>query len=181
MDPSSFYTNQSENKYSFQQDYIESEKKDEEEDFKSNRPQSTEETFERVTEAVKKKGDPLVGRDQDKFQAAREKRAKIIAERRRNYLAGIILQAGTTFQKATDANLQDAAKFIDQSNIHRIATRFLGLTLPQISGMDGFSVLKLWRDAWPFQGSKEVRWIFRSGSRTAFRQRLHGEGASIIL
>ena len=37
------------------------------------------------------------------------------------------------------------------------ATKYLGLTSQQIEGRDVFSVLKLWRDAMPYQGFKEVR------------------------
>ena len=79
MDPSNFHTRHSENEDSFQQYYTESKKEGEEEDFDSERSQSTEEKCERFTEVAKKKGDPLVDRDQDKFQITREQKAKIIA------------------------------------------------------------------------------------------------------
>ena len=152
MDPSSFHASQSEIKDSFQLDYT----KSEEEDFDSNCSQSPEENCERLTEVVKKQGDPPIDRHQDKFRLTIEQKAKMIAQLRWKRSGPLIGQSAEKFKKATDANLQDAAKFIDQTNIPRIATRFLGLTLTQISDMDGFSVLKLWRDAMPYQGSKEV-------------------------
>ena len=64
------------------------------------------------------------------------------------------------FKKATDDDLCNASKFITESNISKLATRYLGLTSQQIEGRDAFSVLKLWRDAMPYQGSKEVTFSY---------------------
>ena len=63
---------------------------------------------------------------------------------------------GQCFEKATDVHLRHAARFIDGKSISKFATRYLSLTSQQISGRDVFNVLKLWRDASPYQGSKKV-------------------------
>ena len=60
------------------------------------------------------------------------------------------------FTKATDDDLRNASKFIAESRLFQIATRYLGLTSQEILGRDAFHVLKLWRDAMPDKGSKQV-------------------------
>ena len=90
-----------------------------------------------------------------------------------------IAQGGQPLKKASDANLQDAAKLIEKRNISKLATKYLGLSSEQIHGRDIFSVLKLWRDAIPGQGSKKVRWTsnaFISGSISAHNQCVYGGG-----
>ena len=59
-------------------------------------------------------------------------------------------------EKATDDHLRNTSKFIAESNLSKLATTYLGLTSQEILGRDAFEVLKLWRDAMPGQGSKEV-------------------------
>ena len=66
------------------------------------------------------------------------------------------------FKKASDTDLRQAAMFIEEKNIAKLATKYLGLSSKQISGRDVFGVLKLWRDAVPFQGFKEVRFHYLS-------------------
>ena len=65
-------------------------------------------------------------------------------------------EGGYVFTKATDDQLHNASKFIAESRLFQLATRYLGLTSQEILGRDAFSVLKLWRDATPDKGSKEV-------------------------
>ena len=60
------------------------------------------------------------------------------------------------FKKATDDQLRNASKFIAATNLSKLATRYLGFASQNILGRDAFDVLKLWRDAMPGQGSKEV-------------------------
>ena len=61
------------------------------------------------------------------------------------------------FKTATDDDLRNASKFIVKSNISKLATKYLGLISQEIHGRDVFNVLKLWRDAMPYHGSKQVR------------------------
>ena len=60
-------------------------------------------------------------------------------------------------KKATSKELREAAKFVHANSKSKFATKYLGLTLAEINGRDVFSVLKLWRDAMPYQGSKQVQ------------------------
>ena len=64
------------------------------------------------------------------------------------------------FEKASEDDLRNASKFIAESNLSKLVTRYLGLTSQQIIGQDVFGVLKLWRDAMPFQGSKQVTFFY---------------------
>ena len=68
---------------------------------------------------------------------------------------GFLLASGE-LKKATDNDLHNASKFIAESNVSKLATKYLGLTSQQIEGRDVFDVLKLWRDAMPYQGFKDV-------------------------
>ena len=128
--------------------------------------ESTEENFERFTEAFSHHRIDWPADEVAKcISTTRGYWAKLTEEEKWKFLevckerqakVGMIVDAGHPFRKATDAQLQLATKFIDQSNITGLATRYLGLTSQEIEGRDVFSVLKLWRDSMPFQGSKEV-------------------------
>ena len=48
---------------------------------------------------------------------------------------------------------------IDESNISKLATKYLGLTSQQIRGRDVFNVLRLWRDAMPYKVKKRGVWV----------------------
>ena len=67
------------------------------------------------------------------------------------------VQAGCSFQKAKDNDLMNAGKFIEDGNLAKIATKYLGMSMHQINGLNVFNVLKKWRDDKPDQGSKQVQ------------------------
>ena len=66
------------------------------------------------------------------------------------------LTAHDVLDKTTDDHLRQAAKYIEEKNKNKLATKYLGLSSKQISGQDAFGVLKLWRDSMPYQGFKSV-------------------------
>ena len=103
----------------------------------------------------------------EQIAAVRKHWAKLTQEEKNEFLEEwrksearrfqVEVQASGVFKKATDDDLRDASKFIAESNLSKLATKYLGLTSQQILGRDVFSVLKLWRDAILYQGSKQVR------------------------
>ena len=78
-----------------------------------------------------------------------QEKNKFLKERRK-------LGGPLAFKKASDDDLRNATKFIAASNMSKLATRYLGLTSQQILGRNVFNVLKMWRDAMPYHGSKQV-------------------------
>ena len=86
-----------------------------------------------------------------------KEKSKFLKEWREREMRKGLHYGSPVFEKATDNYLRNASKFITESNISKLATKYLGLTSQQIEGRDVFDVLKLWRDAMPYQGSKRVR------------------------
>ena len=66
------------------------------------------------------------------------------------------LKAHGVHDKATDDHLRQAAKYIEEKNKNKLATKYLGLSSKLTSGRDAFGVLKLWRNAMLYQGFKGV-------------------------
>ena len=135
------------------------------EDFEINHSDSTDENFERFLEIFSEnRRKNYFGNVQPTVTAIREYWVKLTEEEKWKFLDAIRgreiyrlpQQAADPFNKAKDYQLKQAAKCIEENNIAKLATKYLGLSSKLISGRDVFSVLKLWRDAMPYQGSKQV-------------------------
>ena len=66
-----------------------------------------------------------------------------VCKEKETYIEQIQVEGSHPFRKATDTQLQQAAKFINESNVSQLATKYLRLTLQEIDGRDVFNVLKL--------------------------------------
>ena len=154
------------------------------EDFGINHSDSTEGNFERFLEIfTENRRKNYFGNFQPTVTAIREYWVKLTEEEKWKFLDAIRgreiyrlpQQAADPFNKAKDYQLKQAAKCIEENNIAKLATKYLGLSSKLISGRDVFSVLKLWRDAMPYQGSKQVGTVIPTTSCRKFSKFSHVE------
>ena len=135
------------------------------ESFEINHSESAEGNFERFSEIfIENRRKNFNCSFQSTVTEIRDYWTKLTEDEKWKFLDGIRgreiyripAQAADPFNKPKDFQLQQAAKCIEQKSLTKLATKYLGLSSKQISGRDAFSVLKLWRDAMPYQGSKQV-------------------------
>ena len=126
----------------------------------------TDEDFERFVER-KSSCNSSVNKVTEQMSAIKGQRTKLTQEEENKFFENWTeseseseeddVGGSDVLEKATDDDLRNASKFIAASNMSKLATKYLGLTSQQIIGRDVFNVLKMWRDAMPFQRSKCVR------------------------
>ena len=141
---------------------------------RKNHSDTSDEEFERYKER-KTSRNSSINEVAEQISAIREQRTTLTQEKKNKSLEKwekaethnlpvyvksvkpVAYAASDMFEKATDDDLRNASKFITESNLSKLATRYLALTSQQTEGRNVFDVLKLWRDAMPYQGSKQVR------------------------
>ena len=119
--------------------------------FNTNQTQLSVEYREQLTTYMKEHWTKLTHDEKYRF-------LKTLKERL-NSIDVLKNQAAENFIKATDEQLMDAATFIEDGNLAKIAMKYLGLSMDQINGLNVFKVLKKWRDEKPYQGSKQVQYL----------------------
>ena len=107
---------------------------------------------QQLTSAMKKHWTKLTNEEKIAFTNAIKWKIKLS-----NCLTG---QGARPFRKAKDTDLMNACKFIENGILVKLATKYLGMSVDQISGLNVFNVLKKWRDDKPYQGSKQVQYDY---------------------